>query len=210
MPVAFFHQQKKKALGAFFFFAGDRTAFAQASETLVPSGKSRFNRLFEAKNIAYTEMNSKIGILARSRRRFWCLERATIVDRQGASEDPKYAAKTTQSKKPIFDFFSVLHFSHLRKPINWLSSPAKKKESLEAFLLFFAGDRTPFARASETLVPSGKSRFRRFFDAKNIASHFEYGRKPINWLSSPTKKKRKSREAFSLCFLQAIGRNQNF
>jgi hypothetical protein len=43
-------------------------------------------------------MNSKVGILARKRRKFLCLERVTIVRVQGASEDQKFAAKLTQPK----------------------------------------------------------------------------------------------------------------
>jgi hypothetical protein len=46
-------------------------------------------------------MNSKFGVLARRRRKFWCLERATIAERQGASEDPKFAAKPTLPKTKV-------------------------------------------------------------------------------------------------------------
>ena len=61
----------------------------------------------------YTEMVSKFGDLAKRRRKFICLERATnhgvpaddtsegvgaIAVRQGASEDQKFAVKATQQK----------------------------------------------------------------------------------------------------------------
>jgi len=45
-------------------------------------------------------MNSKIGNLARRRRKFLRPERATIANRQGASEDQKLAAKPTQPGAP--------------------------------------------------------------------------------------------------------------
>jgi len=48
--------------------------------------------------LQYTQMNSKVGILARKRRQFLRLERATIVRAQGASEDRKFAAKPTRPK----------------------------------------------------------------------------------------------------------------
>jgi len=43
-------------------------------------------------------MVSKFGNLARRRRKFLCLERATIAVRQGASKDQKIAAKATKPK----------------------------------------------------------------------------------------------------------------
>jgi hypothetical protein len=41
-------------------------------------------------------MDSKVGNLARKRHKFLCLERATIVRAQGASEDKKFAVEPTQ------------------------------------------------------------------------------------------------------------------
>ncbi len=51
--------------------------------------------------------NLKNRNLTRSRRRFWCLERATIAGRQGASEDPKYAAMPTTSKTDSSGCFGI-------------------------------------------------------------------------------------------------------
>ena len=43
-------------------------------------------------------MHSKFGNLARWPRKFLHLERTTIAEWQGVSEDQKFAAKPTQSK----------------------------------------------------------------------------------------------------------------
>jgi|GEM_PF-1643013 len=43
-------------------------------------------------------MSSKVGNLARKRRKFLHPEQATIAERQGASEDQKFAAKLTPPK----------------------------------------------------------------------------------------------------------------
>jgi hypothetical protein len=43
-------------------------------------------------------MNSRIGNLARKPRKFLDLERVTIAERQGMSEEQKFAAKLTPSK----------------------------------------------------------------------------------------------------------------
>ncbi len=46
----------------------------------------------------YTQIDSKVGILARKRRQFLRLERVTIAEWQGTSEDQKFAAKLTRPK----------------------------------------------------------------------------------------------------------------
>jgi hypothetical protein len=48
--------------------------------------------------LKYTQMHSKVGNLARKRRKFLCLERAPIVRAQGASKDQKFVAKLTLPK----------------------------------------------------------------------------------------------------------------
>jgi hypothetical protein len=43
-------------------------------------------------------MDSKVGNLARKRHKFLSLERATIAEKQGASEDQKFLAMLTLPK----------------------------------------------------------------------------------------------------------------
>ncbi len=52
----------------------------------------------EKLNFYYTQMNSKFGNLTRKPRKFLHLERTNIADRQGVSEDQKFAAKLTRAK----------------------------------------------------------------------------------------------------------------
>ena len=48
--------------------------------------------------VCYTQMNLKVGSLARKRRKFLYPERVTIAWGQGTSEDQKFAAKLTPPK----------------------------------------------------------------------------------------------------------------
>ena len=54
--------------------------------------------LVNIKLCGYTQMHSKVGNLARRPRNFLDLERTTIAEWQGVSEDQKFAAKPTQPK----------------------------------------------------------------------------------------------------------------
>ena len=45
---------------------------------------------------------NKVINLTRKQHKFLCLERATIVEWQGASEDQKFVAKPTQSNMTLF------------------------------------------------------------------------------------------------------------
>ncbi|HSX12830.1 MAG TPA: hypothetical protein VLE96_00195, partial [Chlamydiales bacterium] len=45
--------------------------------------------------------------LTRKQRKFFCLERATIAGRQGASEDKKFAASLTQLNMTLFIVFGI-------------------------------------------------------------------------------------------------------
>jgi len=47
---------------------------------------------------------------AKQRRKFLCLERATIAEWQGASEGQKFAAKPTPAETDSSDYFGIKHW----------------------------------------------------------------------------------------------------
>jgi len=64
-------------------------------------------KLVRTASISFTDvlipnLRKKFTNLTRRQHKFLCLERATIADRQGASEDLKFVAKPTQSNMNLF------------------------------------------------------------------------------------------------------------
>ena len=81
------------------------------SKKLKPENGGSIPKLsIEQSNELVYRNNLKNRILARKRRRFWRLERATIAEWQGASEDPKYAAKLTAPKTDSSGCFGISVF----------------------------------------------------------------------------------------------------
>jgi len=56
---------------------------------------------------SYTEGGSKVGILTRRLLKIFRLERGTIANGQGTSEDKNFDAKQKRRQKPIFESRSV-------------------------------------------------------------------------------------------------------